>query len=110
MRSILECNKKQFSAQEVKQVLTEIKSDTRYSQKDKQEKRYYQCPTCRMWHLTSIDNETWKKKQEKTKRIKEHLLNNEADYWVSKKFQGETENFEKIQKSQKVKKVRNIEF
>ena len=110
MRSILECNKKQFSAQEVKNVLRDIKSDTNYTQKEKQEKRYYQCPTCRMWHLTSIDNETWKKKQEKKVRIKQHLLSVEADYWVSKRFKGETENFQKIEKSQKVRRVKNIEF
>jgi hypothetical protein len=47
-----DCNKRQFSKREAVTALKFIR-ENRYGKKYRKEMRYYHCPLCNNWHLTS---------------------------------------------------------
>lgn len=64
------CNKRKFSKREAKSVLNVLKNSDKSWRR---ETRYYHCPLCNNWHLTSKDSED--------REIKEIKLVNE-DQWL----------------------------
>lgn len=65
------CYKKSFTKVEAQAILNKNKDDRgRRQNRGRRENRYYHCEECNLWHLTSMDEDSYNLKKEQVEDVK----------------------------------------